>query len=50
MSTDGSLEALNVIATTRTIRRYADEQIPETDLNAIIWHATRAPSGSNRQP
>jgi len=50
MSTDGSPEALNVIATTRSIRRYADEQIPVTDLNAIIWHATRAPSGSNRQP
>ena len=43
----GLLEGL---ATTRAIRRYTDEPIPEGDLAAILWHAGRAPSGSNRQP
>ena len=43
----GLLEGL---ATTRAIRRYRDEPVNEDDLAAIMWHATRAPSGSNRQP
>jgi len=43
----GLLEGL---ATTRAIRRYRDELIPDGDLATILWHATRAPSGSNRQP
>jgi len=43
----GLLEAL---ATTRAIRRYTDEPIPDDDLSTILWHAGRAPSGSNRQP
>lgn len=43
----GLLEGL---ATTRTVRRYLDEPIPDDDLDTIMWHATRAPSGSNRQP
>ena len=43
----GLLEGL---ATTRAIRRYTDEAIPDDDLAAILWHAGRAPSGSNRQP
>ena len=42
----GLLEGL---ATTRAIRRYLPEPIPEEDLNAMLWHAGRAPSGSNRQ-
>jgi nitroreductase len=41
---------LQGLATTRTIRRYTDEPIPDDDLAGILWHATRAPSGSNRQP
>src|SRR6476646_8552079 len=41
---------LEGIATTRAIRRYTDDPIPDDDLNTILWHATRAPSGSNRQP
>lgn len=41
---------LEGIATTRAIRRYRPEPIPERDLATILWHATRAPSGSNRQP
>lgn len=43
----GLLEGLS---TTRAIRRYTDEPIPDADLSAIVWHASRAPSGSNRQP
>jgi nitroreductase len=43
----GLLEGL---ATTRAIRRYTEEPIPDEDLAAILWHAGRAPSGSNRQP
>lgn len=44
------LGLLEGLATTRTIRRYTDEPIPDADLASILWHATRAPSGSNRQP
>lgn len=43
-------DLLTGLATTRAIRRYRDEPIPEGDLSQILWHATRAPSGSNRQP
>ncbi len=46
--TDISL--LEGLATTRAIRRFTDEPIAEADLASILWHATRAPSGSNRQP
>jgi nitroreductase len=41
---------LEGLATTRAIRRYTPEPIPEADLNRIVFAATRAPSGSNRQP
>ena len=41
---------LDGLATTRAIRRYTDEPIPDDDLTEILWHAGRAPSGSNRQP
>jgi nitroreductase len=40
---------LDLIATTRAIRRYRPEPIPAEDLNKIMFAATRAPSGSNRQ-
>lgn len=43
-------DTIGVLATTRTIRRYIDEPIPEADLAKILWAASRAPSGSNRQP
>jgi nitroreductase len=43
----GLLEAL---ATTRTIRRFLPEPIPDRDVGRILWFASRAPSGSNRQP
>lgn len=41
---------LDGLATTRAIRRYRDEPVPETVLRDILFAATRAPSGSNRQP
>ena len=44
------ISLLEGLATTRAIRRYTDDPIPEDDLATILWHATRAPSGSNRQP
>lgn len=44
------IDLLTGMATTRAIRRYRDEPIPDHDLSTILWHATRAPSGSNRQP
>lgn len=40
---------LDVLATTRAIRRYLPEPIAETDLQKILFAATRAPTGSNRQ-
>jgi nitroreductase len=43
----GLLEGL---CTTRAIRRYRPEPVPEEDLATILFAATRAPSGSNRQP
>ncbi|HEY8525722.1 MAG TPA: nitroreductase family protein [Acidimicrobiales bacterium] len=45
--TVGLLEGL---ATTRAIRRYRDEPVPPEVLRAVLFAATRAPSGSNRQP
>lgn len=41
---------LDAIATTRAVRRYRDEPVPEDDLSRMLFAATRAPSGSNRQP
>ncbi len=44
------LGLLDGLATTRAIRRLRPDPIPETDLSTMLWHATRAPSGTNRQP
>jgi len=49
-SGDDPVALLEGLATTRAIRRYTDAPIPDDDLAAILWHAGRAPSGSNRQP
>jgi nitroreductase len=43
------MDVLEAMATTRAIRRYRPDPIPDEDLARILWHATRAPSGSNRQ-
>ncbi len=45
--TVGLLEGLT---TTRAIRRYTDDPVPDDVLRDILFAATRAPSGSNRQP
>ena len=44
------MDLLDGIATTRAIRRYRPDPIPDEDMATLLWHATRAPSGSNRQP
>ncbi len=41
---------LEGLATTRAIRRYTDRAVTDGELATVLWHATRAPSGSNRQP
>jgi nitroreductase len=43
-------DLLEGLATTRAVRRFRPDPIPDDDLATILWHATRAPSGSNRQP
>ena len=45
--TIGLIEGLT---STRSIRRYTDETVPAEALRAMLFAATRAPSGSNRQP
>jgi len=45
--TVGLLEGLT---STRSIRRYTSDPIPDAALRDIMFAATRAPSGSNRQP
>ena len=44
------ISLLDGLATTRAIRRFTSDPVPTDDLATILWHATRAPSGSNRQP
>lgn len=44
------MELYEAATTTRAIRRYRDEPIPTRDLARIFFVASRAPSGSNRQP
>ncbi len=38
------------LCTTRAIRRYRPDPVPDRDVAALLYGATRAPSGSNRQP
>ena len=47
---EASIGMLDGLASTRAIRRYQNQDIPEHHLRDILWMATRAPSGSNRQP
>ncbi len=46
----GAVGLLDGMATCRSIRRYADRPVTDEELATILFHATRAPSGSNRQP
>lgn len=50
MADDERVELLEGLRTTRAIRRYRPEPIPDDVLRDILFSATRAPSGSNRQP
>lgn len=43
------IDLLEGIATTRAIRRIKPEPIPDDDLAQILFAASRAPTGSNRQ-
>src|SRR5688572_24387893 len=43
------LPLLEGIATTRAIRRYRPDPIPDEDLGTMLYAASRAPQGSNRQ-
>jgi nitroreductase len=45
-----SVGLLEGLTTTRAIRRYRPEPIPPPVLRDILFAATRAPTGSNRQP
>jgi nitroreductase len=44
------LGLLEGLTSTRAIRRYTEDAIPEVVLRDMLFSATRAPSGSNRQP
>jgi len=45
-----SVGLLEGLTTTRAIRRFRPDPVPDAELAAIMFAATRAPSGSNRQP
>ncbi len=47
---NSEVSLLEGLATTRAIRRYTDDPLPEATLAEVLWHAGRAPSGTNRQP
>jgi nitroreductase len=42
-------EVLEVIARRRSVRRFLEDQIPESDLRAVIEAGRQAPSGHNDQ-
>lgn len=44
------MDFFDVVTSTRAIRRYRPDPIPEADLATMFFAASRAPSGSNRQP
>ena len=45
-----SVGLLGGLTTTRAIRRFRPDTVPDAELAAIMFAASRAPSGSNRQP
>lgn len=47
---DATPDLYEGLITTRAIRRYRPDDIPDDDLNSMLFAATRAPSGHNRQP
>ena len=44
------LSLIDALTSTRAIRRYTADPVPDDVLRDILFAATRAPSGSNRQP
>jgi len=50
LSPEQGVGLLEGIATTRAIRRYSDEPVTDDELQKVMFAATRAPTGSNRQP
>lgn len=53
MSEPGTVDHVSLmegLLTTRAIRRYTNDSVPDGVLRDILFAATRAPSGSNRQP
>ena len=50
MSELETIDMLEGIATTRSIHRYSFDPVPDEHLGKIMYAATRAPSGTNRQP
>jgi nitroreductase len=47
---DDPIGLLEGLLSTRAIRRYRRERVPDEALRDMLFAATRAPSGSNRQP
>jgi len=47
---DSGISLVEGLTQTRALRRYTDEPVPDHVLRDILFAATRAPSGSNRQP
>lgn len=47
---DDTVGLLEGLISTRSIRRYTDDPVPDHVLRDVLFAATRAPSGSNRQP
>jgi nitroreductase len=43
-------DLLDLLATTRAIRRLRPDPVTDDELATVLFAATRAPSGSNRQP
>ncbi|CAN5708979.1 nitroreductase family protein [soil metagenome] len=50
MTDERPIGLLEGLGTTRAIRRYRADPVPDHHLTAMLFAATRAPSGSNRQP
>ncbi|MEM8903733.1 MAG: nitroreductase family protein [Actinomycetota bacterium] len=44
------IDLFDALGTTRSIRRFTDEPVTDDDLATMMFAATRAPTGSNRQP
>ncbi len=44
------IDLFDALGTTRSIRRFTDEPVDEADLATMLFAASRAPTGSNRQP